>query len=75
MPSPVPRIEISDHADGFRIRGPDSEMNAFDTVVKFFHDSGLFIYPSILIMALGLAVLSGEADTGLASGSVARTKK
>lgn len=31
-------------------------MNAFDTVVKFFHDSGLFIYPSILIMALGLAV-------------------
>jgi biopolymer transport protein ExbB/TolQ len=31
-------------------------MNAFDTVVKFFHDSGLFIYPSLLIMALGLAV-------------------
>jgi biopolymer transport protein ExbB/TolQ len=31
-------------------------MNAFDTVVKFFHDSGLFIYPSILIMALGLSV-------------------
>jgi biopolymer transport protein ExbB len=31
-------------------------MNAFDTVVKFFHDSGLFIYPSILIMALGVSV-------------------
>jgi biopolymer transport protein ExbB/TolQ len=31
-------------------------MSAFDTVVKFFQDSGLFIYPSILIMALGLAV-------------------
>ncbi|MCK6430921.1 MAG: MotA/TolQ/ExbB proton channel family protein [Burkholderiaceae bacterium] len=31
-------------------------MNAFNTVVKFFQDSGLFIYPSILIMALGLAV-------------------
>ena len=31
-------------------------MNAFDTVVKFFHDSGLFIYPSLLIMALGVAV-------------------
>ena len=24
--------------------------------VKFFQDSGLFIYPSILIMALGLAI-------------------
>lgn len=31
-------------------------MNAFDTAVKFFQDSGLFIYPSILIMALGLAI-------------------
>jgi len=31
-------------------------MTAFDTVVKFFHDSGLFIYPSLLIMALGLAI-------------------
>ena len=31
-------------------------MNTFNTVVKFFQDSGMFIYPSILIMALGLAV-------------------
>ncbi|AKJ29236.1 MotA/TolQ/ExbB proton channel family protein [Caldimonas brevitalea] len=31
-------------------------MNAFQTAVKFFQDSGLFIYPSILIMALGLAI-------------------
>lgn len=31
-------------------------MNAFSTVVKFFQDSGLFIYPSILIMALGLTI-------------------
>jgi biopolymer transport protein ExbB/TolQ len=31
-------------------------MNAFDTAVKFFHDSGMFIYPSLLIMALGLAI-------------------
>ena len=31
-------------------------MNAFNTVVKFFQDSGLFIYPSILIMALGVAI-------------------
>ena len=31
-------------------------MNAFDTAVKFFQDSGLFIYPSILIMALGLSI-------------------
>lgn len=31
-------------------------MSTFDTVVKFFHDSGLFIYPSLLIMALGVAV-------------------
>ena len=25
-------------------------MSSFDTAVKFFQDSGLFIYPSILIM-------------------------
>jgi biopolymer transport protein ExbB/TolQ len=31
-------------------------MSAFDTAIKFFQDSGLFIYPSILIMALGLAI-------------------
>jgi biopolymer transport protein ExbB/TolQ len=31
-------------------------MSAFNTVVKFFQDAGLFIYPSLLIMALGLAV-------------------
>lgn len=31
-------------------------MNALNTVVKFFQDSGLFIYPSLLIMALGLSV-------------------
>jgi len=31
-------------------------MSTFDTVVKFFQDSGLFIYPSLLIMALGVAV-------------------
>ncbi len=31
-------------------------MNAFQTAVKFFQDSGLFIYPSILIMAIGLAI-------------------
>ncbi len=31
-------------------------MNAFDTAVKFFQDSGLFIYPSIFIMAVGLAI-------------------
>ena len=31
-------------------------MSAFDTAVKFFQDSGLFIYPSILIMALGLSI-------------------
>ena len=30
-------------------------MSAFETAVKFFQDSGLFIYPSILIMALGLS--------------------
>ena len=31
-------------------------MNAFDTAVKFFQDCGLFIYPSIAIMTIGLAI-------------------
>jgi biopolymer transport protein ExbB len=31
-------------------------MSAFDTAVKFFQDSGMFIYASILIMAVGLAI-------------------
>jgi biopolymer transport protein ExbB len=31
-------------------------MNALNTAIKFFQDCGLFIYPSILIMALGLAI-------------------
>ena len=31
-------------------------MNAFQTAVKFFQDCGLFIYPSALIMALGVAI-------------------
>ncbi len=31
-------------------------MNTFQTAVKFFQDCGLFIYPSILIMALGVAI-------------------
>jgi biopolymer transport protein ExbB len=31
-------------------------MNAFSTAVKFFQDCGLFIYPSLLIMAMGLAI-------------------
>jgi len=31
-------------------------MNAYSTAVKFFQDSGVFIYPSILIMAVGLAI-------------------
>ena len=31
-------------------------MDAFHTVVKFFQDCGLFIYPSLLIMALGLSI-------------------
>jgi biopolymer transport protein ExbB/TolQ len=31
-------------------------MNAFSTTVKFFQDCGLFIYPSLLIMALGLSI-------------------
>ena len=31
-------------------------MNAFHTAVKFFQDCGLFIYPSLFIMAMGLAI-------------------
>ncbi|HEX7437239.1 MAG TPA: MotA/TolQ/ExbB proton channel family protein [Caldimonas sp.] len=31
-------------------------MDAFSTVVKFFQDCGLFIYPSALIMALGVTI-------------------
>ena len=31
-------------------------MNAINTAVKFFQDCGLFIYPSLLIMSLGLAI-------------------
>ncbi len=31
-------------------------MNAFNTAVKFFQDCGLFIYPSIIIMTIGLAI-------------------
>jgi biopolymer transport protein ExbB len=31
-------------------------MNAFQVAVKFFQDSGLFIYPSILILALGMSI-------------------
>ncbi len=31
-------------------------MNALSTAIKFFQDCGLFIYPSILIMALGLTI-------------------
>jgi len=31
-------------------------MNALETAVKFFQDSGLFIYPSLLIMCVGLAI-------------------
>ncbi len=31
-------------------------MNTFQTAVKFFQDSGLFIYPSLLIMAIGVSI-------------------
>jgi biopolymer transport protein ExbB len=31
-------------------------MNTFQMVVKFFQDCGLFIYPSLAIMALGVAI-------------------
>ena len=31
-------------------------MTTYSTIVKFFQDSGVFIYPSILVLALGLAI-------------------
>jgi len=31
-------------------------MNALNTAIKFFQDCGLFIYPSILIMAIGVTI-------------------
>lgn len=31
-------------------------MNALNTAIKFFQDCGLFIYPSLFIMSLGLAI-------------------
>lgn len=31
-------------------------MGMYATIVKFFQDSGVFIYPSILVLALGLAI-------------------
>ena len=31
-------------------------MTLIDSAVKFFQDSGLAIYPSILIMAIGLSI-------------------
>ncbi len=31
-------------------------MNAFQTAVKFFQDCGLFIYPSLFIMAMGVSI-------------------
>jgi len=31
-------------------------MNAYSTVVKFFQDCGVFIYPSLLILAIGLSI-------------------
>ena len=31
-------------------------MNALSTAIKFFQDCGLFIYPSLLIMALGVSI-------------------
>lgn len=31
-------------------------MNTYTTLVKFFQDSGVFIYPSILVLALGLSI-------------------
>ncbi len=31
-------------------------MNTYSTVVKFFQDSGVFIYPSIAVLAVGLAI-------------------
>jgi len=31
-------------------------MDTFDTAIKFFRDCGLFIYPSLLIMSLGVTI-------------------
>lgn len=31
-------------------------MSVYSTVVKFFQDSGVFIYPSIMVLSLGLAI-------------------
>lgn len=31
-------------------------MSAYSTLVKFFQDSGVFIYPSIMVLSLGLAI-------------------
>ena len=31
-------------------------MSAYSTIVKIFQDSGVFIYPSIMLLALGLAI-------------------
>ena len=31
-------------------------MNTYSTLVKFFQDSGIMIYPSILVLALGLSI-------------------
>ena len=31
-------------------------MTTYSTIVKFFQDSGVFIYPSILVLAMGLAI-------------------
>jgi len=31
-------------------------MDTFDTAIKFFRDCGLFIYPSLVIMALGVTI-------------------
>ena len=31
-------------------------MTTYSTIVKFFQDSGVFIYPSIIVLALGLAI-------------------
>ena len=31
-------------------------MSTFDTVVKFFVDCGPFLYPSLTMMAIGLAI-------------------
>jgi len=31
-------------------------MSVYSTIVKFFQDSGVFIYPSIMVLSLGLAI-------------------